>query len=419
MYGTLNERQRMNLPAGMSELDLIQYSPTLYELYRNEGLGYDKDAFRFDPVVAFGMLASDINYGSQMAWVNYMTPESQAALNPGDNLIVPVNTYDNYKQLPPWEKRLSHEVSFKGNAGRGVGGNKNNRREESGYSRDLLNIQASNVGMKNNFVGDFSYYFDEEARALGLQGANDVGPVSPVSPSFGAVDTGPVSSGPRQVGTVIEAPIIPPGGLIVGTGTIAPTGEGSGNNPPICNWSFGEWGPCQNGSQTRELFLSPAGCIPVGRPITTQPCESGTGGGTGTGGDGGTGGGGTGGDGEVESGGELPPMGGGGGGGGVGGGGAEEAPADQPAEAAAKADGTTEDCTLDYKPIIIAAVAGLAIGYLIAKNKDKDVKIFGIVGAIIGGILGYAYAKHQCTPIEALSKIGIKSKSESNYYGGR
>jgi disulfide bond formation protein DsbB len=85
---------------------------------------------------------------------------------------------------------------------------------------------------------------------------------------------------------------------------------------------------------------------------------------------------------------------------------------------------------LDYKPIIIGAIAGLAVGYFYAKNKNKDVKKFGAVVAIIGAILGYVYSKHQCSPIEILTKLKVPSKSDaatpatpatgtSKYYGGR
>lgn len=424
MYGTLNERQRMNLPAGMSELDLLVYSPTLYDLYRNEGSGYDKDAFRFDPVVATGMLASDIEYGSNMAWVNYMTPESQAMLNPGDNLIVPVNTYDNYDQLPPWEKRLSHEVSFKGNNVSGRGG------QESGYTRDLLNIQASNVGMQNGFVGDFSYYFNEEARILGMD-SSVVAPSGP-RPVGTAIDAGTIGigvgapSGPRPIGTAIEVP--------------GPIGIGQGTPTPIAKYrciNVSPWCVRDDVNGTLTRCMCPSGVSSGGSGGVGAGEGGGTGTGTGTG-SGGTGSGGTGtgtgtgtgsgsggtgtgsgtGEGGAESGGELPPM--GGGGGGVGGGGGEAPAEEQPAEKTAEKPATpTEECKLDYTPIIIALIAGLAIAYLIAKKQNKDVKTFGAVGAIIGGILGYIYSRHQCTPIEALTKVGIKSKSESSYYGGR
>jgi disulfide bond formation protein DsbB len=89
---------------------------------------------------------------------------------------------------------------------------------------------------------------------------------------------------------------------------------------------------------------------------------------------------------------------------------------------------------MDYKPVIIGIIAGLAVGYLYAKNKNKDIKLFSAVVAIIGGILGYVYAKHQCNPIGVLTKLKVPSKvntpasttviattpkTEAKYYGGR
>ena len=83
--------------------------------------------------------------------------------------------------------------------------------------------------------------------------------------------------------------------------------------------------------------------------------------------------------------------------------------------------------------VIIGVIAGLAVGYLYAKNKNKDIKLFSAVMAIIGGIIGFAYAKHQCSPISILSKLKVPSKvgqvaaapipepakTENKYYGGR
>ena len=401
MQGIRTERQRMNLPFGMSELDLIAYNPTLYDLYRNEGNGWDNDAFRYDPVVSTGMLASDYAYAQGMAWVNYQTPESQMAINPGDDLIVPVQTYDNYENLPPWEKRLTHEVSFKG---------KNN---ESSYSADLLNIQASNVGMKNNFVGDFSYYFDNESRILGSQLAS-TGPVAnPVSI--------PISVGPQIIGSsAVAVPTTPT--PVFGTGTavspkpivsspLAPRTTGPviiapepyGGQAQVALYRCINVAPWCVLDRFNATVASCSDC-----PQGSIPTMTDTGGGM------------------IADTGPAPTdinAGGFGGGGGVGGGGGggAEAPADQPTEDAAKPAETPApvDCTIDYKPIIIGVVAGLVIGYLIAKSKHKDLKQFSAVGAIIGGILGYVYAKHQCTPISILTSIGVPSKSESGYYGGR
>jgi hypothetical protein len=67
-------------------------------------------------------------------------------------------------------------------------------------------------------------------------------------------------------------------------------------------------------------------------------------------------------------------------------------------------------------PIYIGiAIFGL-IGYYYANTQKKDVKTLGLAGGIIGGLLGYFYSKHQQKPIEFISKLGIKSKSESGYF---
>lgn len=377
MQGILNQRERMNLPAGMSELDLINYSPVLYELYRNEGQGFDNDAFRYDPVVSTGMLASDYELAKGLAWVNLLTPESQGAINPGDNLIVPVQTFDNYKNLPPWEKRLSHEVSYTG------------KNLESKYSANLLNLQASQVGMKNNFVGDFSYYFDNESRLLGMERL-----------ALSATET------PRAALSIME-PVpqiseIPPRTII----PLSPKATVIESPIPVSPISV---------IPPRTIPLSPKATAVIATQVsdtpglvattTTTPAS------------------------EVINGGYLPS--GGGGGMSMGGGGgvempedaASSAPSEGTSEAAANGGGdtkkTTQDCKIDYIPVIIGFIVLAIIGYAIAKQKKKDVKKFSIAGAVIGALLGYVYAKHQCVPVEALSKIGIKSKSESNYYGGR
>jgi hypothetical protein len=118
-------------------------------------------------------------------------------------------------------------------------------------------------------------------------------------------------------------------------------------------------------------------------------------------------------------------MGGGGGFGGGGGGGASP----EESTGAKEGEQATVVCKTNYKPVIIGIVAGLAVGYLYAKNKNKDIKLFSAVVAIIGGILGFVYAKHQCSPIGLLTKLKIPSKSnasapataktEAKYYGGR
>lgn len=365
MRGILDQRERMNLPVGMSELDLINYSPVLYELYRNEGQGFDNDAFRYDPVVSTGMLASDYELAKGLAWVNYLTPESQGAINPGDNLIVPVQTFDNYKNLPPWEKKLSHEVSYTG------------KNVESKYSANLLNLQASQVGMKNNFVGDFSYYFDNESRLLGIGRA--LSATETPRADFPQISEIP----PRTI------PLSPKAMMVASL----PANEIPPRTIPLS--------PKATAVAATQVSDTP-GLVATNTTTTTTTPAS-----------------------EVINGGYLPSS----GGGGISMGGGAEMPENTvPSESSetpetngsgGDAKKTTQDCKINYIPVIIGFVILAIIGYAIAKQNKKDIKKFSIAGAVIGGLLGYVYAKHQCTPVEALSKIGIKSKSESNYYGGR
>lgn len=378
MRGILDQRERMNLPAGMSELDLINYSPVLYELYRNEGQGFDNDAFRYDPVVSTGMLASDYELAKGLAWVNYLTPESQGAINPGDNLIVPVQTFDNYKNLPPWEKKLSHEVSYTG------------KNMESKYSANLLNLEASKVGMKNNFVGDFSYYFDKESRLLGTEklATEIIPPSTPITPRPSLYPNATIVPVKPRATASLSAVSSTPG--LVATTTTTTTG-GSPVSAGVGSGTFSAGG---------GVSVSP-GSLPSGSS------DSGTSGG-----------------GEVISGGYLPSGGGAMSSGDTGSG--QEMPeggtTDTQQQESTGGDVkkiTQVECKINYIPVIIGLIVLAIIGYAIAKQKKKDIKTFSIVGAVVGAILGYVYAKHQCNPIEALNKVGIKSKIESNYYGGR
>ena len=378
----LSQREQMNLPFGMNEQELIFYSPTLYEMYRNEGQGYDKEAFRWDPIVSKGMLASEFAVADGLWWTMLLTPESQMQINPGDNLVVPVETYDDYRQLPPVEKYLTSDVSYTGN-----------------FINKKNNFQDSS----NSFCGDFNGYFNQELNAIGKVSASEVSPIStPRSAS-------PVPT-PRSVSPIIE----PSTGTTVPVKSAPITGGGGTrtgeDNPPPCDMSFGEWEPCENGIQRRKVILSPDGCIPVGRPLAAQSCETGTGGGE-----------------EVEAGGS---MGGGGGFGGGGGGGVSTEESTEESTGAKDISTNPVVCKTNYKPVIIGIVAGLAVGYLYAKNKNKDIKLFSAVLAIIGGILGFVYAKHQCSPIGLLTKLKIPSKvnasapateakTEAKYYGGR
>lgn len=374
MQGIRTERERMNLPFGMTELELIGYSPTVYELYRSEAW-YDKDAFRFDPIVSTGMLASDFTYADTLAWVNLLTPESQMAINPGDNLIVPVQTYDNYKQLPPWEKKLTHEVSYKG---------------ESGYSANLLNLQAAKVGAKNGFVGDFSYYFDQESRMRTAQ-SNDV----VVAPTRSTTTT-PTPTPSRSITAPTYTPTPTPTPIV--RGGVAPSSarEDAGGEVLI---DFSNTSGTLEEVEAKLVkcneFLTSVRLMPGATP----PCKALedkiielSGGATTTN--------------------DPSAVGltGGGGGGAMGGGGSSEAPAEEGQSQPEQGQQQTAKVASkpDYKIIVVAIIIGVAISYFIAKNKNKDIKQYGIIGAIIGGVLGFVYSKHKQQPIEQLTKLGIR-----------
>lgn len=377
MRGILDQRERMNLPAGMSELDLMIYSPVLYDLYRNEGEGFDKDAFRFDPIVSTGMLASDYALAKGLAWVNYLTPESLGAINPGDNLVVPVQTFDNYKNLPPWEKKLTHEVSYNG---------------ESNYSANLLNLEASKVGMKNNFVGDFSYYFDKESRLLGTERLAVATALE--EPTTGIIPRPRVlvsaATNPKPITNIIETvPVVPvkPRVTVIAT----QVSNTPGLVPAVTST------PSTPSTPTTTTSTPPSDVINGGYLPSSGGGAMASGGG------------------EVAS-----------GGGEIASGGQEEsAPSESSTENSASGGGDykktalTAECKINYIPVVIGFIVLGIIGYVFAKQNKKDVKKYSIAGAVIGVLLGYVYAKHQCTPVEALRKIGIKSKIESNYYGGR
>ena len=106
------------------------------------------------------------------------------------------------------------------------------------------------------------------------------------------------------------------------------------------------------------------------------------------------------------------PMGGGGGGGMEplpDGAGAREAGAEGAGGGGAKEEEMV--CKLNYMPILIGGLILGGVGYFYAKNKKMDIKKPLILMTLMGAVLGYLYSKHQCKPIEILSKIGVKSKS--------
>lgn len=414
-------QDRVNRPLGMSDVDLLIYDKDIYTLFRtHEGL--ETDAFRYDPIVSAGILASDYAYAQGMAWVNLLTPASQDKINPGDGLIVPVQTYDNYKQNPPIEKYLTHEVS---------------------YTANELNLVRAE-GLHNEFVGDFNNYFDQESSLIRESVAdNEEGtpipaptPTTPPRTLFSGVWQ------PKTITTSIPRGVtesaIPPrttynqtyiNNLNNSTGTLVELKA----KLKLCI----DYCKSKNIAHTVHCkkLIDKIKALSISTPVSTTPGGGTASGGSSTSGSSTSGGGTTsgsgtstggsstsGGGGEIIDGGAFPT--GGGGGGMVGGGGA---PSESPAEETPKTDDTKPKETpktetakasekLDMIPIYIGiAIFGL-IGYYYANTQKKDVKTLGLAGGIIGGLLGYFYSKHQQKPIEFISKLGIKSKSESGYF---
>lgn len=405
-------QDRVNRPLGMSDVDLLIYDKDIYTLFRtHEGL--ETDAFRYDPIVSAGILASDYAYAQGMAWVNLLTPDSQDKINPGDGLIVPVQTYDNYKQNPPIEKYLTHEVS---------------------YTANELNL-ARAEGLHNEFVGDFNNYFDQESSLI----RESVADTEEGTPAPKPTPTIPrtLFSGAWQPKTITTS--IPRG---VTESAIPPRTTYNQTYLNNLNNSTGtlvelkaKLKECMDYCKSKNIqytihckkLIDKIKALSISTPVIASPTVPSTSGGSSTSGSstsgGGTttGGSSTSGGGEIIDGGAFPT--GGGGGGMVGGGGA---PSEAPAEETPKTDETKPKETkpetakasekLDMIPIYIGiAIFGL-IGYYYANTQKKDVKTLGLAGGIIGGLLGYLYSQHQQKPIEFVTKLGIKSKSESGYF---
>lgn len=393
-------QDRVNRPLGMTDLDLLIYDKDIYTMYRtHEGL--ETDAFRYDPVVSAGMLASDYAFAQGMQWVNLLTPASQDKVNPGDGLIVPVQTYDNYKNLPPIEKYLTHEVS---------------------YTANEMNI-VRDESLHNEFVGDFNNYFDKESGFTREATTMPVENPIPVRPPTGSLfnpikppirptlfETAPpkpikkpnfndVSGNINQVKAKLAACI-----KYYSKPVLVKPKVGAVERRLIMPSSID---PCkklrdrlkyllaQQTAQTSTSPVAPASApiqqaqnlIAASTPSATLTVSSG---------------------GEIISGGYI------GGGGGVSSVGyeSETQPESQPeaqpevqAPAVETAKATIVEKKMDYIPVIVGAIICAVIGYFYASKSKKNIKIFSFGGAVVGGVIGYLYS----------TKKG-SSKSESGYF---
>ena len=379
-------QDRVNRPLGMSDVDLLIYDKDIYTMYRtHEGL--EPDAFRYDPIVSAGMLASDYAYAEGMQWVNLLTPDSQDKINPGDDLVVPVRTYDYYGENLPIEKKLTHEVS---------------------YTSNQLNT-ARAMGLHNEFVGNFSNYFDQES---GLLGSELMGPAP--DPIGGGTTAPPRSytESPRTLTPV--RPYTPITNIQFTAPTPAPTPTPI--TPKYRCISTAPYYVRDDVNGTLSIIQTYS-CRPrTAAVVSGPPPTSGGSGGTtttttGTGGATSGTSGGTSGGGQIIDGGAFP----------MGGGGSAGSPAEPMTEATAPtetkdAPSVKKEIKADYKFIIIGIIVLGAIAYYYAKTYNKDIKTFSVSGAIVGGILGYMYNQHQTKPIDLFTKLGIKGKSESGYF---
>ena len=266
-----------------------------------------------------------------------------------------------------------------------------------------------NSNEHNEFVGNFNSFFDNESSLTGQLDTGGLGPISnPISNPTPSPRNPRVAVGPKTVLSPAVAFVLE-------------------NTPKYrCKITPPYYIRDDINGTILDYTKCPRTTVGVAGSQTSPP-SSGSGSGSGTTTT--SGGGGSMSGGSMGDGGSMS-MGSGsmGGGGSMGSGTEEEAPAESTEQAAPETTGGVKketECKLDYTAIIIALVIGLAIAYLIAKQKGKDeldIKMFSIGGAILGALIGYVYSKHQCKPIDALTKMGVKSKnsgSVSSYYGGR
>lgn len=351
-----------NYPLGMSPLELIGYDKNLYDLYRtNGGMGSGMiDAFPYDPVVSKGIFASQYQMSDAMAWAYLLTPDSQDNISVGDNLIVPVDTYTNNHAEPPYEKVMI-----------GPGGEE----YQSSYAASQINMQADMVAAnKGNlppfaqsfnmkprhipFAGDLTAHFREEESRL-IDSGNQVAPRG----SSPTIDPTPT---PIGTGSSAPAPVQPSGPIAtgpIGTGTAAPNPVVA---PPPQQVIILQPPPIYSSSDNNPGIVIAPGTIGT----STMPTDTSS----------------------------------------VGGGGGS---AEDPGTGDQAAPGATAPCTTSYMPILVGALIGLTVGYLIADNNEKTgnhlLKYAGL-GGVIGAIAGFVYVKHLCSPIPVLTKLGVKSK---------
>ena len=91
-------------PIGMTDVDLLLFSPTVYDLYRtNGGMGSGMvDYFAYDPITQYGNLSSNVALagGSSDLWfslMNHRYPYRKYPFNSVENME---SNYNNPKQLP-------------------------------------------------------------------------------------------------------------------------------------------------------------------------------------------------------------------------------------------------------------------------------------------------------------------------------
>ena len=91
-------------PIGMTDVDLLLFSPTVYDLYRtNGGMGSGMvDYFAYDPITQYGNLSSNVALagGSSDLWFSLMNHRYPYRKYPFTSVENMESNYNNPKQLP-------------------------------------------------------------------------------------------------------------------------------------------------------------------------------------------------------------------------------------------------------------------------------------------------------------------------------
>ena len=428
-------------PLGMSEEELLLYDPNLYALWRTDG--FDKEMFQSDDSGKYGVLSNNMIFSQ--AWYY---PQLAAVAQTRMNRIYGPDTWNTFNHTNA--KRFG-EAGYFGE----TTSNYNNSNMENNFdasasaaerhvAREIYSQLMYGMPLPKNAIarrnGSSNYNGYEESpltKSLISGTTNLTTATKPTTTTIAAQET--TSSGSISIPTSVSPTSTSTststssgtGGISIPT-SVSPTSTSSGTtsggvstSPTTTSSSTTTTtsAPRSVGTATTYTSLntslggtttvvSSAGSIPrplPGTSVVATTTPSGTtvvenvGTGTTT-------------ISPAPMGGPMP-MGGGGGGGMEplpDGAGAKEAGAEGAGAEGAGGGGAKGEemvCKLNYMPILIGGLILGGAGYFYAKNKKMDIKKPLVLMTLMGAVLGYLYSKHQCKPIEVLSKIGVKSKS--------